>query len=146
MKRLTDLSPIRFVIVGSVAYAAMRTLPAILALRGSAGAILSASIISILAFAWVVALLVAAVKRRQRTPNQATGEFILAVGLGYIFSVIATTPQRVQLDPSQSLGAILPLLLLVLVFAMAFVGLVARGIIGFFRRKDVVGQVDAPPA
>jgi hypothetical protein len=146
VKRLIGSSPQEFVLVGAAAYAVLRTLPAVLVVRGTNNALLGARVITLVAFGWVVVLLVAAVKRRQRTASQATVDFLAAIGLGYFLSVIATTPQRVRLDPSQSLRAVMPVLLIALPVGLAIVGLFARGIIGFFRRKDTPGQVSAPPA
>ena len=146
MGRITNTSPGQYVVVGAAGYTIFRTGAPFLAIRATPVAILLGSLLAILGFGWVVALLVVAVKRRHRTKWQTAGEFTIAIALGYVLSVIATTPLRVQLDPSQTLAATLPLLALATSIAIIIILPVSATIITFFRRRDKPSAAGAPPA
>jgi hypothetical protein len=143
--RISSSSTTAYVTVGVIGYTAFRTGAAFLAVRQTDSAILAGLLLGLLASAWVVSLLVVAVKRRHRTRWQTSFDFTFTIGIGYVLSVIATTPVRVQVDPQQTLSATLPLLAVATVVAMIIIFPVAGTIIAFFRRKDPVVVV-APPA
>ena len=126
------INSVTHVLGGAIGYAFLRTAAPFIGQKS----MLLGSLLMLGAFAWVMALLVIAVKRRQRTPSQATGEFMLAVGLGYFASGLATTPLRVQLDPTQTLSAMWPIMLFGTVVGMVGVGLVAAVVISIARRND----------
>jgi len=105
---LEGLGSVPYVAGATLGYAALRTAPAYLAVSG---AIAVAVVISLLAFAWVITLLVLAVRRRQHTVFRAAAECTGAVFAGWLLAGLATTPARTALDPSLTLRAILgPLL------------------------------------
>lgn len=131
--------PITYVLVGAVGYCALRTGAAFAALDS----VPLAALLAIAAFAWVITLLVLAIKRRRRTISQATGDFISALGLGYFGSGVATTPVRVRIDSTQTLRAMWPLMLGSTLIAMAICGLVTALIIYVARRST---SASVPPA
>lgn len=131
--------PIPYVLAGAFGYCALRTGAAFAALV----AVPLAGILAVAAFAWVITLLVLAIKRRHRTVSQATGDFISALGLGYFASGVATTTVRVRIDATQTLRAMWPLMLGGTLVAMAICGVISALII-YVARRSIPARV--PPA
>jgi hypothetical protein len=110
-----DLLPTRtYLVVATLAYAVLRTVPAYLAVAGYLGL---AALIGVVAFAWVLVLLVLAIRRRQLAVFRAAAEFTATVFGGWFLAGLATTPVRTALDPLLTLGAILLPLLAISILA-----------------------------
>jgi hypothetical protein len=139
---LSRASVTAYVSIGVVGYVALRTGAAYAAV---AGMLVPAVLCALGASGWVIFLLVLAIVRRHRTVPQATGDFVGAIGVGYVISVIVTTPARLKLDPTPMPDGAWPILAVVTVFGIAAVGLVAALLIWLGRRFGP-GPTTLPPA
>src|SRR5687767_5426469 len=96
-------SPTAFILFGALMYGGLRTATPFAAWKVGA---LSGAVLAIAAFGWVLALLVAAVRRRHRAVWAAAGELVCAIGLGYLLAIVFTTRVRAVVASEMPLGSI----------------------------------------
>jgi hypothetical protein len=134
--RSSQISTWAYVVGGALIYAALRTAPAYLALAGSIGL---ASMVALLAFAWVILLLVLAVRRRQHAVLRAAAEFVGTLAAGWILAGIITTPVRTAVDPTLTLRAIAGPVLLMAALVMPLLLLPVSAVIIKLGRRWLPG-------